>query len=128
VLQHYKLESYDELSRISTGVPYMLQETVRAASLLVSWAKLHRISREREGGGESISKHIYKVLSESFLTRSKKKCWLYLLNFGCHLLRNSLLGNVCKKHISRNIPHITIPSSNTEVTENNILAGFQKRS
>jgi hypothetical protein len=37
--------------------------------------------------------HMYKVLSESSQTRSKKKCWLNLLNFGCHLLQNSLFGN-----------------------------------
>jgi hypothetical protein len=24
----------------------------------------------------------------------KKKCWLKLLNFGCNLLQNSLIGNV----------------------------------
>lgn len=38
---------------------------------------------------------IYEVLSESSLTSSKKKCWLILLNFGCHLFQISLLGNVC---------------------------------
>jgi hypothetical protein len=27
-------------------------------------------------------------------TRSEKKWWLNLLNFGCHLLQNSLLGNI----------------------------------
>jgi hypothetical protein len=31
---------------------------------------------------------------ESSWTMSKKKCWLNLLNFGCHLLQHSLLGNV----------------------------------
>jgi hypothetical protein len=31
---------------------------------------------------------------KSSRTRSKKKCWLNLLNFGCHLLRNGLLENV----------------------------------
>jgi hypothetical protein len=36
----------------------------------------------------------YEVLSESSQTRSKKKDWLNLLTFGCHLLQSSLLGNV----------------------------------
>jgi hypothetical protein len=36
----------------------------------------------------------YKVLLKSSWTKSKKKCWLNLLNFGCHLLQNSLLGNI----------------------------------
>jgi hypothetical protein len=37
---------------------------------------------------------MYKVLSESSQTKIKKKCWLNLLNFGCHLLQNVLLGNI----------------------------------
>jgi hypothetical protein len=40
-----------------------------------------------------------EVLSETSRTRSKKKCWLNLLNFGCHLLQNSVLGNVCSDPI-----------------------------
>jgi hypothetical protein len=36
----------------------------------------------------------YEVLLKSSRTRSKKKCWLNLLNFGCHLLQRRLLGNV----------------------------------
>jgi hypothetical protein len=36
--------------------------------------------------------------------------------------------NMCMKNISRNIPHITLSSSNTEEIENNTHAGFQKRS
>jgi hypothetical protein len=32
--------------------------------------------------------------SESSETRSKKKCCLNLLNFGCHLLQTSLFGNI----------------------------------
>jgi hypothetical protein len=33
-------------------------------------------------------------VSESSWTRSNKKCWLNLINFGCHLLQNHLLGNI----------------------------------
>jgi hypothetical protein len=36
---------------------------------------------------------LYEVLSENSQARSKKKCWLNLLKFGCHPLQNSLLGN-----------------------------------
>jgi hypothetical protein len=39
------------------------------------------------------SAHLQGV-SESSRTGSEKKCWLNLLNFGCHLLQNSILGNV----------------------------------
>jgi hypothetical protein len=39
-------------------------------------------------------------LSKSSRTRSKKKFWLNLLDFGCYLLPNSLLGNVCSDPIA----------------------------
>jgi hypothetical protein len=38
--------------------------------------------------------YINVVVLKSSLARSKNKCWFNLLNFGCHLLQNSLLGNV----------------------------------
>jgi hypothetical protein len=40
-------------------------------------------------------------VSESSRTRSEKKYWFHLLNFGCHLLQNtcSLLGNVYRDPI-----------------------------
>jgi hypothetical protein len=41
----------------------------------------------------------YEVLSETSRTRSKKKCWLNLLNFGCHLLQNNLIGKVYRDPI-----------------------------
>jgi hypothetical protein len=34
--------------------------------------------------------------------------------------------NMCTKHISRNIPYMTLPLSNTEKTENTTLAGSQE--
>jgi hypothetical protein len=37
---------------------------------------------------------IFEVLTASSRTGSKKKCSLKLLNFGCHLLQNSLHGNI----------------------------------
>jgi hypothetical protein len=36
----------------------------------------------------------YEVLSECSRTRSKRKCWLNLFNFGSPLLQNSLFGNI----------------------------------
>jgi hypothetical protein len=52
------------------------------------------------GHAPTVKKQCYKqfqngnVLLESAQTRSKKICWLNLLNFGHHLLQNSLLGNM----------------------------------
>jgi hypothetical protein len=47
-----------------------------------------------EAGVAGVLLVTYEVLSESSWTRSEKKYWLNLLNFGCHFLQNSLLGNV----------------------------------
>jgi hypothetical protein len=44
--------------------------------------------------GKQKGSYTYRGVSESSQTRSKKKYWLNLLNFGCHLLQNSLLWNL----------------------------------
>jgi hypothetical protein len=49
---------------------------------------------------------LFSVSTDNMLkqTRSKKKCWLNLLNFGCHLLQNNLLRNVYSDPIGFSTP------------------------
>jgi hypothetical protein len=44
-----------------------------------------------EEGREKDARTVYNISSESI---GQKKRWLKLLNFGCYLLQNSLLGNL----------------------------------
>jgi hypothetical protein len=98
ILLHFSLSVYYSKSHVQHHVPQnLLTSGLKVYKFTTCFRQYghHQVLKSFSCGNCCLVLLIYEVISESSRTRPKKKCWLNLLNFGCHLIQNSLVGNIC---------------------------------